>query len=158
MRNECKIEVMTYESLFEFNSHTVRLIEQNLILKLLKLLDQENLPTQFYKVNTAVSLGDEGARASLSLLRALNSVMIDEFRRSQDTQILKFINTRKKFIDIEVDESKKIDLNTIKNSEDRTLLLVIIMLLKNINNLVVELGMLGLQMFLIDLRRELLEK
>jgi hypothetical protein len=32
------------------------------------------------------------------------------------------------------------------------------MLLKNINNLIVELGMLGLQMFLIDLRRDLLEK
>lgn len=32
------------------------------------------------------------------------------------------------------------------------------MLLKNINNLIVELGMLGLQMFLIDLRRDLVEK
>lgn len=32
------------------------------------------------------------------------------------------------------------------------------MLLKNINNLIVELGMLGLQMFLVDLRRDLLEK
>ena len=57
---------------------------------------------------------------------------------------MKFINTRKKFIDIEVDESKKIDLFTFKNPEDRTLILVIIMLLKNINNLIVELGMLGL--------------
>lgn len=32
------------------------------------------------------------------------------------------------------------------------------MLLKNINNLIVELGILGLQMFLIDLKRDLLEK
>ena len=159
MRNECKIEVMTYESLFEFNSHTVRLIEQNLILKLLKLLDpQSNLPTQFYKV-ISTPVGDEGtARASINLLKALNSAIYDEFRLSQDTQILKFINTRKKFIDIEVDESKKIDLSAFKNPEDRTLVLLIIMLLKNINNLIVELGMLGLQMFLIDLRRDLLEK
>ena len=42
--------------------------------------------------------------------------------------------------------------------EDRTLILVVIMLLKNINNLVVELGMFGLQLFLIDMRRDLLEK
>ncbi len=101
---------------------------------------------------------DESARASIILLRALNSSMIDEFKISQDTQILKFINTRKKFIDIEVDESKKIDLSTFRNTEDRTIILLIIMLLKNINNLIVELGMLGLQMFLIDLRRDLLEK
>ena len=78
------------------------------------------------------------------MLRVLNATMFDEFKRSQDTQILKFINTRKKFIDIEVDESKKIDLATFRNSEDRTLILVIIMLLKNINNLIVELGMFGL--------------
>lgn len=32
------------------------------------------------------------------------------------------------------------------------------MLLKNINNLIVELGMLGLQMFMIDLRKDLLER
>jgi hypothetical protein len=38
------------------------------------------------------------------------------------------------------------------------LIILIIMLLKNINNLIVELGMFGLQMFLIDLRRDLLEK
>jgi len=107
----------------------------------------------------APTTGDDGtARASINLLRALNQAMIDEFRMSQDTQILKFINTRKKFIDIEVDESKKIDLTTFRNPEDRTLILLIIMLLKNINNLIVELGMLGLQMFLIDLRRDLLEK
>jgi hypothetical protein len=130
-----------------------------LILKLLKLLDpQSNLPSQFYKV-MSTPVGDEGtARASINLLRALNSAIYDEFRLSQDTQILKFINTRKKFIDIEVDESKKIDLGAFKNPEDRTLVLLIIMLLKNINNLIVELGMLGLQMFLIDLRRDLLEK
>ena len=130
-----------------------------MILKLLKLLDpQSNLPSQFYKVMSTPG-GDEGtARASINLLRALNSAIYDEFRLSQDTQILKFINTRKKFIDIEVDESKKIDLGAFKNPEDRTLVLLIIMLLKNINNLIVELGMLGLQMFLIDLRRDLLEK
>lgn len=116
-----------------------------MILKLLKLLDpQSNLPSQFYKVLSTPG-GDEGtARASINLLRALNSAIYDEFRLSQDTQILKFINTRKKFIDIEVDESKKIDLSTFKNPEDRTLVLLIIMLLKNINNLIVELGMLGL--------------
>jgi hypothetical protein len=64
---------MTYESLFEFNSHTVKLIEQNLILKLLRLLEPENLPPQFYKVSGGASLGeDNNARGSLSLLRVLN--------------------------------------------------------------------------------------
>ncbi len=32
------------------------------------------------------------------------------------------------------------------------------MLLKNINNLIVELGMIGLQLFMIDLKRDLLER
>lgn len=72
--------------------------------------------------------------------------------------MLKFINTRKKYIDLEIDESRRIDLSLFKNAEDRTVTLLLIMLLKNINNLLVELGMLGLQMFLIDVRRELLEK
>ena len=72
--------------------------------------------------------------------------------------MLKFISTRKKFIDLEVEASKRVDLSQFRNHEDRTLILLIIMLLKNINNLIVELGMLGLQMFLIDLRRDLVEK
>ena len=72
--------------------------------------------------------------------------------------MLKFISTRKRFIDLEISESKRIDLSLFRNQEDRTLILLIIMLLKNINNLIVELGMLGLQMFLYDLRRDLIEK
>lgn len=72
--------------------------------------------------------------------------------------MLKFISTRKRFIDLEVSESKRIDLSLFRNGEDRTLILLIIMILKNINNLIVELGMLGLQMFLYDLRRDLIEK
>jgi hypothetical protein len=58
--------------------------------------------------------------------------------------MLKFISTRKKFIDLEVDQSKRVDLSLFRLPEDRTLILLIIMLLKNINNLVVELGNLGL--------------
>jgi hypothetical protein len=50
MRNECKIEVMTYESLFEFNARTVKDIEQHLILNLLKLLSPSLIPPGFYKV------------------------------------------------------------------------------------------------------------
>ena len=51
MRNECKIEVMTYESLFQLNGQTVKDIEQRLILQLLKLISPEHLPPQFYKVS-----------------------------------------------------------------------------------------------------------
>lgn len=72
--------------------------------------------------------------------------------------MLKFISMRKKFIDIHVEQSKRIDLMGFRNNEDRTLILLIIILLKNINNLVVELGMMGLQMFLYDLRKDLIEK
>ena len=72
--------------------------------------------------------------------------------------MLKFISTRKKFIDLEVSQARRIDLSALRNNEDRTLVLLIIILLKNINNMVVELGMLGLQLFLIDLRKDLLER
>lgn len=51
MRNECTIEVKTYESLFEENVRNVRDIEQRLILSLLNLLPEpENLPSGFYTV------------------------------------------------------------------------------------------------------------
>ena len=54
MRNECKIEVMTYESLYEFNARSVRLIEKQLILRLLELITPHALPGNIYKVANAV--------------------------------------------------------------------------------------------------------
>ena len=51
MRNECKIEVKTYKSLVRENALAVMDIEQNLILKLLKLLSPSALPPAFYKVS-----------------------------------------------------------------------------------------------------------
>ena len=78
MRNECMIKVMTYESLFEFNSHTVKIIEQNLILKMLQLLSPNSLPPQFYKVSAPHISGN--ANPTLDLLRALNSTMQEEFK------------------------------------------------------------------------------
>ena len=52
MRNECSIEVMTYESHFEDNLRTIRDLETRLILPLLKLLP-DALPPAFYKVTDA---------------------------------------------------------------------------------------------------------
>ena len=77
MRNECKIEVMTYESLFEFNYETVRLIEQNLILKLLNLIDTSHyfpkMQSQLYKVVGGNAVSEENSgRACITILKALN--------------------------------------------------------------------------------------
>lgn len=156
MRNECKIEVMTYESLFEFNARSVKHIEKNLILKLLELLSPNAIPGTIYKVHNGI--GKPPQKDLVNILAALNNAVLEEFKEQQDAQMLKFISTRKKFIDLEMEASKRVDLSMLRLPEDRTLILLIIMLLKNINNLIVELGMLGLQMFLIDLRKDLIQK
>jgi len=156
MRNECKIEVMTYESLFEFNARSVKHIEKNLILKLLELLSPNAISGTIYKVHNGI--GKPPQKDLVNILAALNNAVLEEFKEQQDAQMLKFISTRKKFIDLEMEASKRVDLSMLRLPEDRTLILLIIMLLKNINNLIVELGMLGLQMFLIDLRKDLIQK
>ena len=57
--------------------------------------------------------------------------------------MIKFMNTRKQIINLDIDYSKRLELNEFKNPEDRTILILIIILLKNINNLIVEVGILG---------------
>jgi hypothetical protein len=100
MRNECKIEVMTYESLFEFNARSVKHIEKHLILKLLELLSPNALPSNIYKVHSGV--GKPPQKDLVSILAALNNAVLEEFKEQQDAQMLKFISTRKKFIDLEM--------------------------------------------------------
>jgi hypothetical protein len=74
MRNECTIEVKSYESLFEDNVSAVKAIEKNLILKLLGLLSPDVLPPNIYKVNNPATAFNEG------LLAALNNSVNEEFK------------------------------------------------------------------------------
>ena len=85
MRNECTIEVMTYESLFEFNSLSVQHIEKHLILKLLALLSPNALPGNIYKISTATATPKGGPSSDLTgILNALNTTVFEEFKEMQD--------------------------------------------------------------------------
>lgn len=64
----------------------------------------------------------------------------------------KFINGRKKFIELDTDVSKRmINLQEFKDPEERVVVVIIIMLLKNINNLTLELGPASVNMLLTDI-------
>ena len=71
----------------------------------------------------------------------------------------KFINGRKKFIELDTDVSKRmINLQEFKDPEERVIVVIIIMLLKNINNLTLELGPASVDMLLRDIFNDFVKK
>ena len=61
-------------------------------------------------------------------------------------------------IELDCDNSKKnIDLNNFKTSEDRAIVILVIVILKNVNNLILELGQQGVNYFLYDINKEIIE-
>lgn len=71
----------------------------------------------------------------------------------------KFINGRKKFIELDTDVSKRmINLQEFKDPEERVIVVIIIMLLKNINNLTLELGPASVNMLLRDIFNDFVKK
>ena len=76
----------------------------------------------------------------------------------QDTQVVNFLNGRKQLIELDSNYSKKqIDMSQFTKHEDKLLLLLCIIILKNVNNLLIEIGPLAVKAFVLDLKHDLLE-
>ena len=71
--------------------------------------------------------------------------------------MIKFLNGRKQLIELDSEFTKtSLDIASFKNYEDQVLVIFCIILLKNTNNLLIELGSLAVKAFLLDLKRDLL--
>ena len=71
--------------------------------------------------------------------------------------MLKFLNGHKKMIELDVSFTKeKLSISSFSSYEDKVLLIFCIIIVKNINNLLLEVGPLAVKAFLMDLKRDLL--
>ena len=76
----------------------------------------------------------------------------------QDSQVLNFLNGRKQLIELDCSYSKKeIDISLFKKYEDQVLIILCIIIIKNVNNLLIEIGPIAVKAFILDLKHDLLE-
>lgn len=72
--------------------------------------------------------------------------------------MLNFLNGRKSLIELDCTYSKKeIDIARFDRYEDQLLLLLCIIILKNVNNLLIEIGPLAVKAFVLDLKHDMWE-
>jgi len=71
--------------------------------------------------------------------------------------VLKFLNGRKQLISLDNDYTKdKLTISSFTSYEDKVLVIFCIIIVKNINNLLLEIGPLAVKAFFQDLKRDLL--
>lgn len=86
-------------------------------------------------------------------------MVMQEFEKQQDVQIVKFLKKRYELISIDMNYVKSnIQISSFKNRDDQILLIFIIVILKNANNLILELGPYSFMQFLADNKQDLLER
>lgn len=80
-----------------------------------------------------------------------------EASEEQDTQVVKFLNGRKQLIELDSEFTRNsLDIASFKSYEDQVLIIFCIIMLKNTNNLLIEIGPLAVKAFFLDLKRDLL--
>lgn len=92
-----------------------------------------------------------------SLLNLVRQEVHEEYKEEQDNQVLKFLNGHKKMIELDVSFTKeKLAISSFSSYEDKVLLIFCIIIVKNINNLLLEVGPLAVKAFFMDLKKDLL--
>ena len=92
------------------------------------------------------------------LFDLVDQTVENEAQKDQDGQLMKFIQGRKRFIDLKTNYTKKeLDLGKFQSVNDKIIVLLSIVLLKNVNNLLIELGIMSILEFLKDLKKQLLD-
>ena len=72
--------------------------------------------------------------------------------------MLKFLNGRKQMISLNNDYTKeRLSISSFKSYEDKVLVIFCIIIVKSINNLLLEIGPLAVKAFFTDLKRDLIE-
>ncbi|CDW74385.1 cre-dcr-1 protein [Stylonychia lemnae] len=153
MKNQAYVYVETYDSKISENIDFVSRIEQELIKPLLDLVQ---IKLEIYKM---IDLNEKKSSQSEQLMKLCNRNLLQQSIDAQDIQMEKFISGRLKLIELDIDLSKKqIDLGFFNNDQDRTIVILAITLLKNINNLIIELGQHGVNFFIHDLNKEIIQQ
>ena len=72
---------------------------------------------------------------------SVEQMMFKEFEKLQDVQVVKFLKKRYEFISIDMAYVKSnINIKSFKNFDDQVMMVFILIILKNANNLILELG------------------
>ena len=88
----------------------------------------------------------------------VENMMNKEFKKLQDDQICKFLKKRYQIINIDMDYIKtNIRIEDFKDKDDQVLLIFSILILKNANNLILELGEASFMTFLSEFKEQLFE-
>lgn len=86
-------------------------------------------------------------------------IMTNEFEKHQDVQVVKFLKKRNDLMSVDTDYVKSnIHIQSFKDFSDQILMIFIIIILKNANNLILELGPYSFNRFLKDYRKDLVER
>eukprot|EP00347_Sterkiella_histriomuscorum_P010525 403375951 len=148
MKNHSEVILTTYKFDFEDCSGKITYLEKKFIIP---LIESVNLSKSIYIKADHVSM-------SQTLLELLNENLLTLSKIDNDQQLIKFQTSRLKLLDIKVDETKKcIDLSNYQTEDEKKTVILVIILLKNLNNMVLELGSNGVMLFIVDLEKDLIE-
>ena len=101
----------------------------------------------------------ESSNFGEKMLYAVSKLVDLKFREEQDEQVVKFLKKRYEFINIDMKYIKtNIDVKNFKDPDDQILLIFSIIILKNANNLILELGPYSFMRFLTDIKEELISQ
>ena len=93
------------------------------------------------------------------LVQLLNQTTFEVCCLEQDNIVAKFLRGRRFLIELDSNLCKQeLDISKFKNSEDKVLMILCLIILKKINSLLIELGPLAVKTFLLDLKHDLLRK
>ena len=164
LEKDLRIQIKTYSSNFDQNLHTVSEVEEHILKKMAKLIP---LPQQCYKTQVHENIRKDGGEPNkifnendidiLPFVNLIESQAYFEASEEQDTQVVKFLNGRKQLIELDSDYTRNsLDIASFKSYEDQVLIIFCIIMLKNTNNLLIEIGQLAVKAFFLDLKRDLL--
>lgn len=80
---------------------------------------------------------------------------MEEAQKDNDFELIRFLKGRFKLLDVNTNVTKNvIELSELEAPDQRAIVILVLMLLKNLNNLILELGELGVNHFLRDLEND----
>ena len=145
----------------------VQEISENLIKKLCMLIpiSDDTIALNGPQADIICDDPDQEAReyfansnATEKMMCVVSKLVDIEFKKHQDEQVVKFLKKRQEFINVDMKYIKtNIHINSFKHRDDQIILIFSIIVLKNANNLILELGPYSFMRFLKDISEQLLE-
>lgn len=150
------VTIEQFQFSIEDKQRQVTEIETKLIAELCKLV--RGAGPQMIQVKQP-NLRSAGSGSSELSVEDVGAMVLNELERQNDRQVVKFLRQRERLISIDMDYIKSnIDITSFKSFDDQRLLIFIIIILKNANNLILELGPYSFTQFLEDQKQELIDR